>query len=767
MVRGISRHRHRLLAGATVAATVAGGMALSVGTALSAENRSAPEHHHTVARALAPSPAAQVTVGSSRVALNQPADPYFAKIVPGANAHLTGMYSPQIAWPMIGIHMVLLPNGHVVSYGTPPGVAKQAGFSYDDWNPAAGVDAGAHGVTASMHQYDAFCNSLERLPDGRLLMVGGNSVSDAMIYDPATGEQTMGAQLSRQRWYASVLRLPDDRMLTLGGGNSYNVDAYLKPDDNTTVATVPEIGTGTGDWKQLTGADSTVAFGAKDNRWWYPRAYNAPDGKVFGVSYDQMWRLDPDGDGKVTSLGTLPAPIGVSGSSVMYAPGKLLFAGGGQHNNGSSEVATERATLVDINGAEPAVTATSSMRLARNWLNLTVLPNGEVFANGGTRVGTQPGAANSTYDSEIWNAGTGKWRNAATAKRIRSYHSAALLMPSGSVLTAGGGVPAPENNFNAEIYYPPYLFTKGSDGRVRWANRPQITGISGSLTYGGTVSLGLADNRKLASLSLIRASSVTHSYNTDQRRVPLSYTQNGTTVTAKMPADANLLPPGSYLLSGVDTSGRPAPAQMVTIKKSGAGTVTVYEKDRTAPDFSGPSVKVRFPSTDGHIRAGGTLRVEATDRSGIAGAELLINGKLTSSVNAFPSGGGASLRWSTTAKDGTVTMTVRVRDSLNNISETVRKVRVDNRKPAVRISGGPANNSKLSKTVTISAAASDTVGINRVEMLINGKVVATDRKAAYRLALNPKKYGKKFTMQLRAYDHAGNVAYSTKRTYRR
>ena len=49
------------------------------------------------------------------------------------------------------------------------------------------------------------------------------------------------------------------------------------------------------------------------------------------------------------------------------------------------------------------------------------------------------------------------------------------------------------------------------------------------------------------------------------------------------------------------------------------------------------------------------------------------------------------------------------------------------------------------------------VGINRVEMLINGKVVATDRKAAYRLALNPKKYGKKFTVQLRAYDKAGTV----------
>ncbi|GAA0440155.1 hypothetical protein Aca07nite_47950 [Actinoplanes capillaceus] len=751
MVRGVSGLGRRLMAGATVTAAVAGGMALSAGTAQSVEQ------DHTAHQALAAmAGAAQVTVGSGRIALNQPADPYLGEILPGSNAHVTGMYSSQVAWPLVGIHMALLPNGHVVGYGTPPGEARQGGFSYDDWNPATGVGADAHRQTASMHSYDAFCNSLERLPDGRLLMVGGNSTTATMIYNPATGGQTMGAQLNRQRWYATVLRLPDDRMLALGGGNSYNVDAFQKPNDNTTVATTPEISNGTGAWTRLTGADSTVAFGARDNRWWYPRAYVAPDGKVFGVSYDRMWKLDPSGTGKVTSLGTLPVPIGVSGSSVMYAPGKLLFAGGGQYNNGSNQVATNRATVVDINGATPRTAATSAMRLARNWLNLTVLPNGEVLSNGGTRVGTQSGAANSTYDSEIWNPVTGKWRDAAKAQRIRSYHSTAVLMPSGSVLTAGGGVPGPEDNFNAEIYYPPYLFTKGADGRVRWANRPQITGISGSLTYGGTVSLGLSDSRELSSLSLIRATSVTHSYNTDQRRVPLSFRQSGNTVTATMPANANLLPPGAYLLSGVDKNGVPTPAQLVTVKRSGAGTVTVYEKDRTAADFAGPSVKVRFPVTDGYIKAGQSLRVDASDANRITSTELLINGKRQ-----------PSLRWDPKAKNGTATMTVRVYDSLNNVTVVSRKVVVDNTKPTLRITSAPSNNSKLRAEVTITATAADKSGIKRVELLIDGKVVAIDKKAAYRLVLDPKKYGKKFVMRLRAYDRAGNVVYSAKRTYRR
>jgi hypothetical protein len=46
-------------------------------------------------------------------------------------------------------------------------------------------------------------------------------------------------------------------------------------------------------------------------------------------------------------------------------------------------------------------------------------------------------------------------------------------------------------------------------------------------------------------------------------------------------------------------------------------------------------------------------------------------------------------------------------------------------------------------------------------MLVDGKVVGTDRKAGYASTLNPRKYGKKFTVQLLAYDKAGNLKYST------
>src|SRR5690349_368268 len=171
MVHGPTRHWRRLVAGAAIAAFVVTGE-----SALSARTAQSAEHPSTADRALAAG-AGQVVVGAGTVALNQPAEPYLGKVAPAATAAVSGMYSSLAAWPLVGIHLTLLPNGHVVSYGSPVGVAQQGGLSYDDWDPAVGSGSGAHRQAASMHQYDSFCNALEQLPDGRLLMVGGNSSS--------------------------------------------------------------------------------------------------------------------------------------------------------------------------------------------------------------------------------------------------------------------------------------------------------------------------------------------------------------------------------------------------------------------------------------------------------------------------------------------------------------------------------------------------------------------------------------------------------------
>ena len=46
----------------------------------------------------------------------------------------------------------------------------------------------------------------------------------------------------------------------------------------------------------------------------------------------------------------------------------------------------------------------------------------------------------------------GTWKTLAEAQVPRLYHSVALLLPDGRVLTAGGGAPGPVTNLNGEIY---------------------------------------------------------------------------------------------------------------------------------------------------------------------------------------------------------------------------------------------------------------------------------------------------------------------------
>ncbi|GID97854.1 Ig-like domain-containing protein [Amorphoplanes digitatis] len=117
--------------------------------------------------------------------------------------------------------------------------------------------------------------------------------------------------------------------------------------------------------------------------------------------------------------------------------------------------------------------------------------------------------------------------------------------------------------------------------------------------------------------------------------------------------------------------------------------------------------------------------------------------------------------------DGKYTLGWRAIDAAGNEGVLRRPLIVDNRAPAVSITKAPKNKAKVKKKFTVTAKATDTYGIAKVQLLVNGKVVTTDTKAGYSFTVNPKKYGKKFTVRVRAYDKAGNVRYSSTRTYKR
>ena len=501
------------------------------------------------------------------LALLQPSDPFLGALTPSANADTAGMFSGVMTWPLVSIHATVARSGEIVTYGSPLSKRVQGALQFDNWNPATNTH-----VQSPVLAVDSFCNLNVATTDGKLMLAGGNSQMTSGLYDTATRSYSALPGFAYPRWYASMIRLPDNRFVVIGGAEP----KAKVGEDETRFASTPEIlSPGSGAWVPLPDAKSVPLFGSPDYAWWYPKAYLAPSGNVFGISQDRMWVLDPDGRGAVTDVGAVPGTgYGSSASSVMYAPGKILLAGGGQHINDDGRPASKQAAIIDISTDSPTAVSTNSMAHPRNWLNLTVLPNGEVLANGGTEVGIE---GTQVYATEIWNPDTKTWRTGASARKIRTYHSTALLMPSGAVFTSGSGAPGPVTNLNTELYYPPQLFARNASNKVVWADRPEFRTVSGTIARGSSATFGMKDGRTLQSVSLTSAGSVTHAYNTDQRRIPLSFTQSGSDVTVAFPDDETMVPPGVYLVNAVDAAGVPAPSQIIEIMADNApGTITVY-----------------------------------------------------------------------------------------------------------------------------------------------------------------------------------------------
>lgn len=82
----------------------------------------------------------------------------------------------------------------------------------------------------------------------------------------------------------------------------------------------------------------------------------------------------------------------------------------------------------------------------------------------------------------------------------------------------------------------------------------------------------------------------------------------------------------------------------------------------------------------------------------------------------------------------------------------------DTTPPTVNVTA-PANGSTVSGTVTVTASASDDVGVSRVELYVDGALAATDTTAPYEHAWDTTTVSNgTHTLMARAYDAAGNSA---------
>ena len=169
--------------------------------------------------------------------------------------------------------------------------------------------------------------------------------------------------------------------------------------------------------------------------------------------------------------------------------------------------------------------------------------------------------------SEIYDPATDTWTPTAPSTVARLYHSTAVLMPDATVVTAGGNPEGgthvqwdhdPEEEMRLEVFHPPYLF-KGP--------RPVITGAPGQASYGQSIQIKSPQAGSIRWVSLMRNCVTTHSFDGSQRLVDLEgINRAGTTLTATIPPNRNLTPPGWYMLFIVDNNGIPSVATWIKVQ---------------------------------------------------------------------------------------------------------------------------------------------------------------------------------------------------------
>ena len=226
-------------------------------------------------------------------------------------------------------------------------------------------------------------------------------------------------------------------------------------------------------------------------------------------------------------------------------------------------LANRNAYIIDMNGAL-TVTKLTSPQYARAFGNAVVLPNGKVILIGGMtkiRVFTEDTAVLPT---ELWDPGTKTFTLLPSVAIPRTYHSAAILLPDGRVLSGGGGLCSPRcpeiNRPDVQILTPYYLLN--ADGSP--AERPSITSAPSNATHGTQIEVRTSS--AVTSFALLRMSSVTHSVNNDQRRIPLApVTVDANTYRLELPSNPHVVLPGYYMLFALNDRGVPSVSSAIRI----------------------------------------------------------------------------------------------------------------------------------------------------------------------------------------------------------
>ncbi len=399
---------------------------------------------------------------------------------------------------------------------------------------------------------DVFCAAQSFRPNGQLFVAGGTlqydpfkGIRDSFVFDFTTEQWSKVASMYRGRWYPTVL--------TLGNGTIFALSGL---DINGNLDRNPEIFNGTTAWNIFTQQTSAFAL--------YAHLVLLSSGKLFYTGAQLGGN-----NGVSPRILTLPsrfnraiAEQAVSGlqasdtcnqaASVLLPPAqdqKVMIIGGG------GGTATNRVNIVNLNASTPTYTAAAYLNYARMHHNAILLPDRTVFVCNGSKV--EQDVSQSTLPAEIYNPATNAWTVVQTPTvNGRVYHSVAVLLPDGRVVTAGGN---PDRGFyesRIEIYSPAYMSQ----------TRPGINSAPATTNYNATITIQTSQAANIKWVHLIRPMAPTHGLDTEQRLVDLPISsRTSSSLSVQITGNRNIAPPGYYMLFIVDNNNVPSVAKWIQL----------------------------------------------------------------------------------------------------------------------------------------------------------------------------------------------------------
>ncbi|MES3020621.1 MAG: Ig-like domain-containing protein [Pseudomonadota bacterium] len=188
--------------------------------------------------------------------------------------------------------------------------------------------------------------------------------------------------------------------------------------------------------------------------------------------------------------------------------------------------------------------------------------------------------------------------------------------------------------------------------------------------------------------------------------------------------------------------------------------IWVTQTGDTGGDTIAPAVTAAESGSAGTI----TLSATASDAVGVARVDFYVDNVLKGADVSAPY---ALTLDSTTLANGSHSLVARAVDAAGNVGvSTAQTFSISNPTPDTTAPAVTASESGTSGTITLSATATDAVGVARVEFYVDNVLKATDSVAPYSATLDSTTLSAgSHSLIARAYDAAGNVGVSTAQAF--